>query len=130
MIVTEKFYQELGHLFYAVASVDKKVERAEIVALKKCVKEEWTVLEDSTDEFGEDIAFQIETVFDWLSENHEQHTFAFGEFEEYFLSHKKIFTKEVKSKLMKTCESIAGAYASKNKAEETLLQKIKVLMEQ
>lgn len=128
MMVSEKFYQELGHLFYAVASVDKKVERAETAALKKWVRKEWTDLEDSTDEFGEDAAFQIETVFDWLSENHEHHTYAFGEFETYFLSHKKMFTKDVRVKLLNTCTSIAEAYGSTNKAETSLLERIKILL--
>jgi hypothetical protein len=128
MMVMEKFYQELGHLFYAIASVDKKIAREEIRELKKCVREEWLKLEDTVDEFGEDAAFQIESVFEWLAQNHEKPENAFQEFETYFESHKKIFNNNVRTMVLATCEKIAASYASKNKAEVALLEQVRALL--
>lgn len=128
MVITEKFYQELGYLFYAVASVDKKVAKEEISELKKCVRDVWVKLEDGVDAFGTDAAFQIETVFDWLATNHETTEFAFGTFEEYFQNNKKVFTPNVKNLIKITSERIASAYASKNKAELTILSQINQLL--
>jgi hypothetical protein len=127
MVVMEKFYQELGHLFYAVASVDKKIAKEEISELKKCISEQWLHFEDTTDEFGMDAAFQIEAVFEWLEDRDEKADFAFHEFEEYFNGHKKIFNDKVKSMIFNTCEKIASSYGTKNKAELELLGKISVL---
>jgi hypothetical protein len=128
MVITEKFYQELGYLFYAVASVDKKVAKEEISELKKCVREEWLKLEDSVDTFGTDAAYQIETVFDWLATNHESTQFAFGTFEEYFQKNKKVFTPEITKMILATSDRIAAAYAAKNKAELTILSQINQLL--
>lgn len=66
---SEKSYQSIGHAFYAVARADKKVNKEEFWTLIKLVRNEWAPLEESRDEFGEDVAFQIVSVFDWLAEN-------------------------------------------------------------
>ncbi|MFC5048075.1 hypothetical protein ACFSTE_01510 [Aquimarina hainanensis] len=64
-----EFYQSLGKLFYAVAASDKNVRAAEKAFLKEFINTQWTLLEDSTDEFYTAAAFQIEIVFDWYEEN-------------------------------------------------------------
>ena len=63
------FYQQLGKLFYSAASVDNTVHEDEMAQLKEIVKKEWLPLENSLSEFGDDAAYQIEIVFDWLVEN-------------------------------------------------------------
>jgi len=61
-----EFYQILGKLFYAIAASDKVVHKVEIETLKELIKTVWVPLDDYEDEFHEDAAYQIETVFDWL----------------------------------------------------------------
>ena len=63
------FYQQLGKLFYGIASADKTVGKEEIAQLKEIVKKEWVPIENTFNEFGDDSAYQIEIVFDWLVEN-------------------------------------------------------------
>ncbi|NGY36599.1 hypothetical protein FQU23_003625 [Flavobacterium sp. XN-5] len=48
--------------------VDKTVQKEEIEKLKELVQKEWLPVEDSSDIFGSDSAYQIEIVFDWLVE--------------------------------------------------------------
>ncbi|HTF80954.1 MAG TPA: hypothetical protein VL947_04500, partial [Cytophagales bacterium] len=106
----------------------KKIAKEEIKELKRCVREEWLKVEDTVDEFGEDAAFQIESVFEWLAERHEKPENAFQEFENYYVSHKKIFSPSIRTLVVNTCEKIATAYASKNKAEVALLKQVKTLL--
>ncbi|HLU51235.1 MAG TPA: hypothetical protein VKZ42_03660 [Flavobacteriaceae bacterium] len=54
---SQKFYQSLGKLFYAIASVDKVVRKDEVEILKSLVKEKWLDLDDVEDEFGTDAAY-------------------------------------------------------------------------
>jgi hypothetical protein len=128
MKVMDKFYQELGHLFYAVASVDKKIAKEEIDELKKCVRSYWLPLEDSVDEFGTDAAYQIESVFEWLMESGESTNFAFHEFEEYHEKNKKHFDGKINEMVLGTCQQIATSFHATNKAEAELLNKIKALL--
>ena len=64
-----RFYEHLGRVFYCIAAVDKIVQKVEIERLKEIVKNEWLPLENTLNEFGDDTAYQIEIVFDWLVEN-------------------------------------------------------------
>ncbi|MFN8437447.1 MAG: hypothetical protein U0V72_07375 [Cytophagales bacterium] len=128
MVIGEKFYEELGYLFYAAASADKKVAKEEVAELKKCVREVWLPLEDSTDTFGSDAAFHIESVFDWLLENGEKGQDALSNFEEYFLNHKKLFSESIKSKILDTVSRISGAYGTENKAEKEFWNQVKILL--
>ncbi|WP_338407064.1 hypothetical protein [uncultured Flavobacterium sp.] len=63
------FYQQLGKVFYRIASADKVVQKEEIAQLNEIIKNQWLALEDSLNELGDDAAYQIEMVFDSLVEN-------------------------------------------------------------
>lgn len=122
------FYESLAKLFYAVAAADKKIRQEETEALKRIVQEEWLKLEESTDEFGADAAYQIEIIFDWLEENRPDPEEAWQEFREYRESHSKLFTKRVKDLTWKTAEAIAGAFRGKNKSELIALYDLKSIL--
>jgi len=123
-----KFYEAIGHAFYAVAHADKKVSKEEFQTLIKIVRDEWAPLENETDEFGEDIAFQIVAVFDWLSENDVKDKEAIHHFKNYVEEHPKLFHNEkIQKKILSTCEKIAEATHGINK-KENVLKEIKSLI--
>lgn len=124
------FYQNLGKLFYAIASADKVVRESEYESLHKIVKSEWLKVDDIEDEFGVDAAFQIEIVFEWL--NYEEEANAeecFLQFQTYFEEHTAMFTNNIKKLVWTTCNSIAGAFSGKNKSELMMLGRLKLLFE-
>ena len=121
-------YQQLGKLFYAVASVDRKVHSSEITALKQIVKKEWVLLETSIDDFGSDSAYQIEIVFDWLKEKNDDNKDTLNEFRLFTKEHSRLFTPEVKKLINKTAESIANSFSRKNKSEIILLKQLQLIL--
>ncbi len=125
-----KFYQAIGHAFYAVAHADKKVSNEELSALVKIVKEYWAPLEEEKDEFGEDIAFQIIAVFDWLSEKDVKDKEALNRFKDYVEEHTKLFTSHLVNKIIKTCEKIAEVSHGINKKENKIIKEIKQILSQ
>ena len=56
-------YQNLGKLFYAIAAIDRVIRAKEYAKLKELVKKDWVAVDQLTDEFKTDAAFQIEIVF-------------------------------------------------------------------
>ena len=54
-------------MFYAIAAADNVVEEVEFNVLKETVKNKWTKVDPVDDDFHSDVAYQIETVFDWLN---------------------------------------------------------------
>jgi hypothetical protein len=62
-------YEHLGKVFYCIAVLDKTIQKEEIAQLKEIVKTEWLPLENTFNEFGDDTAYEIEIVFDWLVAN-------------------------------------------------------------
>ena len=124
---TLKFYQNLGRLFYAVASSDNKVHPLEFDKLKEIVKMHWVPLDPIMDEFDTDAAYQIEIVFDWL--NNEEHVNAnrcFEAFLDYKNDQEHLFTKPVKKLILKTASAIANAFAGINKSELIMLAKLEL----
>lgn len=126
---SQKFYQSLGKLFYAIASVDKVVRKDEVEILKSLVKEKWLDLDDVEDEFGTDAAYQIEIVFDWLLNQDVKSETAYFQFKEFYNQQSELFSTKVKQLIWETSESIAAAFSGKNKAEENLLMDLKSLMQ-
>jgi|SRR5690554_3948362 hypothetical protein len=126
---SQKFYQSLGKLFYAIASVDKVVRKDEVEILKSLVKEKWLDLDDVEDEFGTDAAYQIEIVFDWLLDQDVKSETAYFQFKEFYNQQSELFSTKVKQLIWETSESIAAAFSGKNKAEENLLMDLKSLLQ-
>jgi len=62
------FFQQLGKVFYSVAMADNNIRNEEVDKLKKVLQTQWLGLDETTDSFGSDSAYQIEIVFDWLIE--------------------------------------------------------------
>ena len=124
------FYQQLGKLFYSVASVDKTVREEEIAQLKEIVKKEWLPIENSFSEFGDDAAYQIEIVFDWLVETGWNVGKIIPDFESFKKEHPSLFSPQVNDLILKTAKAITNSFSAKNKSESDLIEKLRNLLYQ
>jgi len=118
------FYQQLGKLFYGVASADKTVRKEEIAQLKEIVKKEWVPIENTFNEFGDDSAYQIEIVFDWLVENDWNIGKVIPNFKIYRKEHPSLFNPQVNDLILKTAKAIADSFSGKNKSESVLITEL------
>ncbi len=124
----EKFYENLGKLFYAIADADDVIHKEEISALKNIVEKDWVKVEDLHDEFGTDAAYLIEIMFDWLDENRPPAYQAFYEFKDFKVENEKYFTPDVKALILKTAESIAISFEGKSIKEKQMLSKLRKIL--
>lgn len=124
------FYQQLGKLFYSVASVDKTVRKEEIAQLNEIVKKEWLPLENNLSEFGDDAAYQIEIVFDWLVENDWKVGETIPDFKGFKKEHPSLFTSQVNDLILKTAKAITNSFSKKNKSESVLIEKLTTVLYQ
>lgn len=124
------FYQQLGKLFYSVASVDGTVRNEEIEKLVEIVQKEWVPIETTSNEFGDDAAYQIEIVFDWLVENGWNIGKTIPDFKNFKKEHPRLFTPQVNDLILKTAKAIANSFSAKNKSESVLIEKLRALLYQ
>ena len=124
------FYQSLGELFYAIAASDKTVKADEYEALLKMVMNEWKVYEDVKDYYDESVGYQMEFVFNWFDYENTDAQACFENFCDYAVKNPDFFTNEKITLIFKTAESIASAYASKNKSELIMLANLKILLKE
>ena len=124
------FYQQLGKVFYSIAAVDKIVRKEEITELKKIVKKEWLPLEDTLNEFGDDSAYQIEIIFDWLVENNWIIGDVLPDFKNFKKEHLHLFTPKVNSLILKTARAIADSFSGINKLEQLLINELASVLSQ
>ncbi len=128
--ITNKFYQTLGKLFYAVAMADKNVRPIEVKKLQEAVRVHWLQIDEVEDEYGTDAAYQIEIVFDWLQAQEEDGDIYFEEFKAFHEEHPELFTNKLASLIWKTADTIAFSFAGKNKSELILLAKLKMVLQE
>ncbi|NHF59713.1 hypothetical protein FK220_010195 [Flavobacteriaceae bacterium TP-CH-4] len=129
-IIGKEFYENLGKLFYAVAMADKSIHTKEIDKLRTFIRKYWLDVDEVEDEYGEDAAFQIEAVFDWLLEYEKNAYECFEEFQEFYKDHQRRFTPYIKVLILDTAHSIAASFSGKNKSELVLLGKLGLLLDQ
>lgn len=123
-----ELYENLGKLFYAIAAVDKVVREEEVQALNEIVEKEWLMVEDSRDEYGTDLGFQIEVIFDWFQENEFSAEKAYSKFELFKKDHEWLFDEELNLLIWKTAVKIATAFPGKNRSEVLMLIRLKSLL--
>lgn len=128
-LIGNEFYQNLGKLFYAIAMADSSIHVKEIDKLKSFIRKYWLEVDDIEDEYGEDAAFQIESVFDWLLEYEKDAEQCFNEFEDFYKNHLSKFTSYIKVLILDTANAIANASYGKNKSELIRLTKLQMLLQ-
>lgn len=122
------FYQLMGRVFFAVAQADKRIEPEEVAALKQIVKDAWLEVDDTTDEFDTDAAFQIEIVFDYLLNNDVIENDVLDDLKEFKSVHPSIFTHRMIELIMETAFKIASSFARRNKSELVFISRLKLLL--
>ncbi|SNR40735.1 hypothetical protein SAMN04488009_1453 [Maribacter sedimenticola] len=131
MLNSQKFglelYENLGKVFYALASADGTVHIKEIDHLRSFIRSYWLHIDDVEDEYGSDAAFRIETTFDWCLEYDKKSADCLQQFNMFYKEHYNLFIPEVKRLILDTANAMAKAYAGKNKAELIVLSKIEIL---
>ncbi|WP_424493826.1 zinc ribbon domain-containing protein [Salinimicrobium sp. GXAS 041] len=121
-------YENLGKLFYAVAAADKVISKQEVQVLNEIVEKDWLPVEDSRDEYGTDLSFQIEVIFDWYQENNLSAEMAYERFETFKKSHEWLFDEDLNDLIWKTVNKIALAFPGKNRSEVLMLIRLKSLL--
>ncbi len=117
----DKFYQKLGHLYYAIAKCDKTITPEEMVELKNIARTEWTIGNGASVNYKSDDTYQIENIFHLLAKSNSSTEYAFKIFSDFVNENKELLTPDLKQKIMQTADKIASAKSGKNKAELTLL---------
>ena len=123
------FYQLLGRVFYATAQADKVIRPEEVSELKHIVKNVWLDVDDATDEFNTDAAFQIEIVFDYLLDNDIIVEGIIDQVKAFKSIHSRLFTKQMIDLIMKTALDIATSFANSNKSEVVFLSQLRLALE-
>ena len=124
-MLTIRFYQNLGKLFYAMAAIDNKVRNEELNQLIAMVRNEWLTSKVIIDISKNNAQDAIINTFKWL---HNDKKYDAEACYESFLTFKKeneqLFTPKIKSLILKTARAIASAFAGVNKSELILLTKL------
>lgn len=123
-----ELYENLGKLFYAIAAADKVISKQEVQVLNNIVEKDWVPVEDSRDEYGTDLSFQIEVIFDWYQENELSAEAAYDRFETFKKSHEWLFDEDINNLIWKTVNRIALAFPGKNRSEVLMLIRLKSLL--
>ncbi|HEX9151017.1 MAG TPA: hypothetical protein VF842_02985 [Flavobacterium sp.] len=123
-----RLYEHLGKVFYCIAAIDKSVRKEEIAQLKKIVQTEWLPLENTFNEFGDDAAYEIEIVFDWLTANKWDTEQVIPDFKIFRKEHEHLFTSEVITLILKTANAIANSFLEKNTSEHIFISQLSTIL--
>jgi hypothetical protein len=124
---TTAFYQNLGKLFYAIASADKCVRDEELHMLENVIKTEWIILKDFEDTSYPSDPITIVDTFKRLrndTTNDADADFYFDSFVNFKRTHEDFFIKKVNSLILKIARKIATSFSDQNKSELILLAKL------
>ncbi|MBI1343697.1 MAG: hypothetical protein GC171_12245 [Terrimonas sp.] len=128
MKTTNRFYKQLGNLFYAIAAADKKIRPEEKKTLNDEIQYSWKHYDESTDRFGSDRAFVIQYEFETMEEAFESAAHAFDAFENYFLENEKDFDPATRKRIFNSARHIAESVRKINHEELDLLVRLKKLL--
>jgi hypothetical protein len=128
--IKTRAYQEIGKLFFAVAFADKKIHANEVKQLQETYRKAWLHKDHTADEYGEEATHQIEIVFDYLLDEHEEINSMdiLDEFQEFKEAHPSFFTSSLKKRILNSAIAIADSYAGVNKSELVTIAKISEIL--
>ena len=125
----EELYARLGDLYYAVAAVDREVQKKEADKLKEEIGKIWVPAENSTDEYGTDAAYYIWMSFETNDERVEEASAAWERFKAFYHDHRDSWDKDLKHKVEHTAAAIAHAFGAYNKSELSVLSDLHLLLQ-
>lgn len=123
----QEYYTQLGRLLYAIAKVDGKVQKKELIELRRIVNEELVHLENSTDDFNTDAAFATEFEFEVLQDRGASAEEAFLSFQEFIHINADIPPK-LKALAYRSALRVADSFHGTNHQEADMLHHLKELL--
>jgi uncharacterized tellurite resistance protein B-like protein len=124
----QEFYKQMGNLLYSIAAIDGNIAAKELNELRRMVREELVPREKHDDEFGTDAAYAVEFQFDLLEGSDALSAEAWDEVEDYLKHNSALLPEKDRNLLMEGAEHVAAAFHGINKAEHSLLNKLKALL--
>jgi uncharacterized tellurite resistance protein B-like protein len=112
--MTRALLIHLGHLFYAISQADGNLSFDEYTTLLESLKNRWHHLTDAQLEV-------VENQFNTLQRNNISSKESFSTFIEFAHQNPDLFTEELRTKILKTANDIAYAFAKINKSELNLM---------
>ena len=124
---TYRFFQNLGKLFFAFASVDNNVREEEVKAVQQLVRKYW-LDEDIINTISKrDAEDAILITFDWLCKDNDYNAEAcYDSFVSFKKQNESFFTDSINSLILKTVGKIAASFSGQNKSELILLAKLNI----
>jgi hypothetical protein len=118
------FYQHLSKLFYAIAAIDKNIQKVEVEALKKECSEFNTNL--SIFNTNIEIEHHITATFDILYFEETDAQDCFDDFIAFKKEYEVLFTPSLKKEILRIAGKIAASFSNLNKSELMLLAKLSI----
>lgn len=124
---TYRFFQNLGKLFFAFASVDDNVREEEVEVVKQLVRKYWldeNILNTISKGDAENVIIKT---FDWLYEDNDYNSEAcYDSFISFKRQNESFFTDPINSLILKTVGKITASFSGQNKSELILLAKLSI----
>lgn len=120
----ELFLKALSQLLYSIASADKVVTNEELEAIENLLHSEWQAKNILKNGEINLIILEVKALVKAKANSNA----SFEDFKNYFENSNSDFSPTVKNLIWKTSDTIASAYAGKNKSEVILLAKLKSLL--
>ncbi len=121
----KQFYKELGHLLYAVAIVDGKIQNKEVKALREFVSKELALSEPTSDSSGMNQAFYVDFEFkDYVNQKVSIQS-AHDAFMKFLEAHITEIEPVLIEKAIEAIEKVASSFRKVNKQEREIVNKIK-----
>jgi hypothetical protein len=119
------FYQNLGKLFYAIASVDNNVKEEEFLKLQEIVKRDWLSIDLIDNMHDIEPGNLIINTFSWLRNDNEYDAeTCFNSFLKFKKEKEYLFSSKINSLILKTAGAIAASYSGTNKSELIMTAKL------
>lgn len=120
----DNLYNALGALFYAIVSVDNRINPKELEPIKRYLEKKQFPVNDNND-----APEKIWNKFDIMLHLKTPAYAAFKEFTSYKQSHELEFTNELKKWIWQIADEITYSFAGKNKSEVIILSKLKSILQ-
>ena len=112
-------YKNIGKLFYALGKVDGTLTLEEYRELNEILDRYWRHI-------NPEFITSLTHTFNELYLDTAEASICFDEFISFYKTHPDLFTKELKSLILKTANGVAHAFAKINKSELILLAKLSI----
>lgn len=124
-----KFYENLAFLFYSLSYCDGTVQEEESTEVRNLLQQVWLDFEPSLDEYDQDAAYQIGTIFDWLSEMKPTAASAFKRFSTFVRDYPTFIDQQLAENIFSSANKIALSNAGRSKPELGYLYLLQELLD-